>query len=139
MGRRCLARPDPREARRVGSLKRARNSARDSSGSSKATLSFAPTAARAPTLRKSTKLFRNWHTLTHFELFRLIGGGTHERDVSAFLNRAAELEVQYGRMLWDRDLVAQDLEAERTGRILPRASNSPRLFISYRWSFDDFI
>jgi hypothetical protein len=75
--------------------------------------------------------------LTHFELFRLIGGGTHERNVSAFLNRAAELEVQYGRMLWNRDLVAQDLEAERAGRILPRASNAPRLFISYRWGFDE--
>jgi hypothetical protein len=86
---------------------------------------------------KVDKAFRNCHTLTHLELFRLIGGGTHERDVSAFLNRAAELEVQYGRMLWDRDLVAQDLEAERTGRILPRASNAPRLFISYRWSFDE--
>ena len=44
--------------------------------------------------------------------------------------------MQHGRMLWSRDLIAQDQEAEATGSILPRASNAPRLFISYRWGFD---
>jgi hypothetical protein len=39
-------------------------------------------------------------------------------------------------MLWNRDLAEQDLEAERCGHVLPRATNAPRLFISYRWSFD---
>ena len=44
--------------------------------------------------------------------------------------------MQHGRMLWSRDLIAQDQEAEATGSIFPRASHAPRLFISYRWGFD---
>ena len=45
-------------------------------------------------------------------------------------------ERQYGRMLWDRELVQQDMKAEEEGRLLPRASGASRLLISYRWAFD---
>ena len=35
------------------------------------------------------------------------------------------------------ELVEQDAEAERAGRHLPRPSGAPRLFLSYRWTYDD--
>jgi len=80
--------------------------------------------------------FLDPQSLTHLKLAHLVGRGTHERDVAAFLQRAEQVERQYGRMLWSRDLLRQDLDAERRGRVLPRARNAPRLFISYRWGFD---
>jgi hypothetical protein len=80
--------------------------------------------------------FNQCHLFSHSTLHRLVGTGAHSRDVVAFLNRASQVERQYGRRLWDPDLVQQDLAAEEKRRTLPRASNAPRLFISYRWAFD---
>jgi len=82
------------------------------------------------------KAFNECHLFSHARLFRLIGPGAHDNNVTAFLNRASQVELQYGRMLWDRDLVQQDIAADQNRRTLPRASGAPRLFISYRWAFD---
>jgi hypothetical protein len=82
------------------------------------------------------KAFNECHLFSHARLSRLIGPGAHDNNVAAFLGRAAQVELQFGRMLWDRDLVQQDIDAERNGRTLPRASGAPKLFISYRWAFD---
>jgi hypothetical protein len=89
--------------------------------------------ANVDTVRKA---FLQCHLFSHASLFRLVGLGTHDRDVAAFLNRASEVERQHGRMLWDHELVQQDMKSEQGGQLLPRASGAPRLFISYRWAFD---
>ena len=48
-----------------------------------------------------------------------------------------DLVWQYGRCFWDPELLEQDVEAERGGSHLPRPSGAPRLFLSYRWTYDD--
>ena len=65
------------------------------------------------------KAFNECHLFSHASLFRLVGPGAHDNNVAAFLSRASQVELQYGRMLWDRDLVQQDIAAEKKGRTLP--------------------
>jgi hypothetical protein len=83
------------------------------------------------------EVLRDWKSLSHAKLFELVGPATHDGAVKAYLSRPAILGRQYGRCFWDPELVEQDAEAERTGRHLPRPSGAPRLFLSYRWTYDD--
>jgi hypothetical protein len=83
------------------------------------------------------EVLRDWKSLSHAKLFELVGPASHDGNVKAYLSRPAILSRQYGRCFWDPELVEQDAEAERAGRHLPRPSGAPRLFLSYRWTYDD--
>jgi hypothetical protein len=88
---------------------------------------------------KVRRAFRDLTSMTHATLYDLVGPGTHDAGVSAWLQRPTLVAKQHGRMIWDQDLLAQDMEAERLGQHLPRARGAPRLFLSYSWTHDDDI
>lgn len=83
--------------------------------------------------------FRNLKFLDHAKLFHLVGPKSHEGGVNAFLVRQGVIAKQYGRLLWEPELLNQDLEAERSGRLLPRPSGAPRLFIGHSWANDQDV
>lgn len=83
--------------------------------------------------------FRDWKTLNQAKLYQLVGPGTHQGTVKAVMARPALVGRQHGRLLWSPELIQQDIDAERANRNLPRAGGAPRLFLSYRWSYDDWM
>jgi len=86
---------------------------------------------------KVQEAFRNINAMNHAKLYELLGPRSHDSGVDAWLKRPDLVSREHGRLFWDLDLVHQDMETERLGRHLPRATDAPRLFLSYSWGHDD--
>jgi hypothetical protein len=76
----------------------------------------------------------NWRELTHAQLAELKGRAIHDRGTDFQLRYPGERTRAQGVLAWDRELIQQDLAAERQYRKIPSPIGAPRLFLSYRWS-----
>lgn len=58
------------------------------------------------------------------------------RAVDFALRAPGRVSDRYGKLSWNRELLAEERAARAAGATLPRAIGAPRLFLSYRWADD---